>query len=232
MMVWVAFVLLPLVDYLMPISHFNIPEERVRILEKDKRFLIPLYCVWLADFCVLIWLLHGVSTGTIGATPGMFLLYAFCGAQTGSLNAVVGHELLHRKALVHKILGTLAYSKMLNSHYFIEHVRTHHKKVCTPGDPVTARLGESIFQFYWRAIPEGFMDVWHYEQNRLKQQGTTSIWETLLYNRLITFKIGEGLYLGLVTYIFGVKALAFHLLYSIFIHLQFEAVNYIEHYGL
>lgn len=144
----------------------------------------------------------------------------------------MGHELIHRKNLFHKITGTLSYSKMLYSHFFIQHIRSHHKKVATPEDPATARLGESLFQFWVRAIPEGFVEVWDYEQARLKQQGCTQWWQFLIYNRLITFNIGHALYLGAVYAIFGTRALAFHLVYSAIITLYFEAVNYLEHYGL
>jgi len=40
-------------------------------------------------------------------------------AQYGGINATIGHELLHRRNLRDKILGTFCYSKMFYSHYFI-----------------------------------------------------------------------------------------------------------------
>ena len=51
-------------------------------------------------------------------------------------------------------------------------------------------------------------------------------------NRMITFVLGQAAYLGLVYYIFGGRALSFHLLYSLIMTLMFETVNYLEHYGL
>ena len=116
---WLGYVILPLFDYLLPVDHENIPDERVRTVEKDRSFLIPLYAVWIMDVATLVWLLNGISNGTLCQTNAQFVLFAMCGAQFGGLNAVVGHELIHRKSLVHKILGTLAYSKMLYSHFFI-----------------------------------------------------------------------------------------------------------------
>jgi alkane 1-monooxygenase len=103
---------------------------------------------------------------------------------------VVGHELFHKKAVIHKFFGTLAYVKMIYGHFFIQHVRSHHKHVATPLDPSTARIGESLFYFYQRAIPEGYKEVWDYEQARLKQQGSDKWWQTLLFNRCITFNAG------------------------------------------
>ena len=54
----------------------------------------------------------------------------------------------------------------------------------------------------------------------------------MLYNRLITFNVGHVLYLTLVYLIFGGRTVVFHLLYSAMVALMYEAINYIEHYGL
>ena len=163
LVVFLAYVFIPVIDFLSPIEHLNLSEERKKVVEKDKRFLVPLYSVWFMDIGVLIWLLYGVSNGTIAQTPGSFFYYALCGAQYGALNAVVGHELVHRRALIHKITGTFSYFKMLYAHFFIQHVRSHHKKVATPQDASTARLGESLLDFYIRAIPAGYVEVWDLE---------------------------------------------------------------------
>lgn len=118
------------------------------------------------------------------------------------------------------------------AHNFIHHIRCHHKWVGTPHDPTTAKLGESLFQYHSRVIPEGFVDVWNYEQDRLKKEKKDSLIETIMGNRMITFSLGQAAYLCLVYYIFGAKALGFHLLYSLIVSLMFETVNYLEHYGL
>jgi alkane 1-monooxygenase len=148
LMIWIPFVVLPIVDYLMPIDHTNVTSDRVRLMDRDKRFLIPLYTIWIMDFSILYWLMYRVSTGNIGNSFGQFFMYAYCAAQPGSFNAVVGHELLHRKNIIHKVLGTFSYSKLFYSHYFIQHVRGHHKNVATPGDSSTAIYGESVYEFY------------------------------------------------------------------------------------
>jgi hypothetical protein len=48
-------------------------------------------------------------------------------AKARSANAVVGHELIHRRELKHKIMEPLDYSKRLNLHFFIMHIKGHHK---------------------------------------------------------------------------------------------------------
>lgn len=76
------------------------------------------------------------------------------------------------------------------------------------------------------------MEVWNYEQARLKLLGNDKWWQILIYNRAITFNVGQLAYLGIIWAIFGLRALVFHCILSIIITLMFEAVNYLEHYGL
>jgi alkane 1-monooxygenase len=142
--VWFIYTFVPWVDYLTPIDHSNLPEHKVRLFEKDKRFLIPLYAFWGIDFTLFYWILYDVSSGKIGTSNLNFMIMAFCIAQVGAINAVVGHELFHRRAFIHKLCGTLVYAKMIYAHFFIQHVRSHHKHVATPLDPSTANLGESL----------------------------------------------------------------------------------------
>ena len=77
---WLLYVVLPVFDYLMPVDHYNYPEERVRIMEKDKRFLIPLYSAWAFDFLLWYWMLYNISAGTLGTNTTTFVLYLACTA--------------------------------------------------------------------------------------------------------------------------------------------------------
>ena len=80
MIVWVPYVVMPILDYVLPVDHSNLSEERVRLFEKDKRFAVPLYLVWFLDVAVCFWLLYGIGQGHIGQTTGSFVYYAICGA--------------------------------------------------------------------------------------------------------------------------------------------------------
>lgn len=106
---------------------------------------------------------------------------------------------------------------------------SHHKKVATPLDPSTSRMNESLYEFFWRAIPSGYVEVWGIEKRRLEQEGKSAF---SLHNRLISFNIGHAVYLGLIYIIFGGYTLVFHIGYSFMITLMLEAINYLEHYGL
>ena len=65
-LLWISYVLLPFFDYILRVDHSNVPEQRVRVLEKDGRFLIPLYLAWAMDVGLTVWYICKVSAGSIG----------------------------------------------------------------------------------------------------------------------------------------------------------------------
>jgi len=207
----------------------NLPESRIKAYEKDWRFLIPVYLVFFLDYTVYYGLLYAVSTGKVAQTLPSFILYAVCYAQPGAINATIGHELFHRKQKIHKIFGTLSYSKMLYSHFYIQHLRSHHKWVSTPLDPSTSRFNESLYAFYLRTIPGGYKETWKIETERLEREGKTQL---SIENRMKSFTLLHALYLGVIYSIFGGFTVLFHLAYSFVIVCMLEAINYLEHYGL
>ena len=139
--------------------------------------------------------------------------------------------MLHRKQLVHKIFGTLVFSKILYSHFFIEHIKGHHKHVATPLDPATSNLNEGLFEFFPRTFFGSYKSVWKYETERLSKRDIPEYLK-IFYNRLISFNIGHAIYLAIVYYIFGNLGLIFILGYAFSSVFMLEAINYVEHYGL
>ena len=61
LLVWIVYVILPILDYLVPLDHTNIAAERKRIVEKDSKFLAPLYIYWAMDFAILYWVLYRIQ---------------------------------------------------------------------------------------------------------------------------------------------------------------------------
>ena len=74
LLVWLVYVILSILDHVLPVDNSNIAEGRKRIVEKDKRFLIPLYICWTLDIGILFWLLHRISNGTTCLTIGSWIL--------------------------------------------------------------------------------------------------------------------------------------------------------------
>ena len=59
----------------------------------------------------------------------------------------------------------------LNMHFMHEHNQHHHKAVSTPEDPVSARLGEPIYIFWFRSIGGVYAWAWKLERQRLQRAG-------------------------------------------------------------
>jgi alkane 1-monooxygenase len=63
------------------------------------------------------------------------------------MSGIVGHELLHKKEMHNKILGTWGYTKFMYSHFIDEHIKGHHKTLGTPIDPATAKKNQTLYSF-------------------------------------------------------------------------------------
>jgi alkane 1-monooxygenase len=214
----------------LPVDEKNLSLKQTKLFEKDKRFLLPLYIYMALDFAAFIWALYTFVYGEFYGIVDRFLLI-YSVSHFAALEMVIGHELLHRRQLVHKIFGTLAYSKVLYSHFFIEHIKGHHKHVATPLDPATSELGEHLYEFFPRSFFGSYKSVWKYETERLSKRDMSGFMK-LLNNRLISFNIGHVIYLIVINYIFGYMGLIFVLAYSFVSVFMLETINYIEHYGL
>jgi alkane 1-monooxygenase len=164
---WIGYVLIPLLDFALPVDHANLTKEQAQVFQKDKRFLIPLYTVWSLDIVVYCYTMWYLSTGEIGVSMKDFLAFTIFASQAGMVNIVVGHELVHKRGRIHKVLGSVPYFKAMYSHFYLLHVYIHHKKVATPEDPQSARFGESVFSYFARAIPQGLIETYKFEEERL-----------------------------------------------------------------
>lgn len=114
-------------------------------------------------------------------------------------------------------------------HFFIEHNRGHHKNVSTKVDPASARMNEPIYAFWFRSIFGSYFSAIRLEKLRLERLGKSSM---SFNNEMIQFFIIQGLFLGLITAIFGPITLLYFLGAATVGILLLETVNYIEHYGL
>eukprot|EP00347_Sterkiella_histriomuscorum_P019818 403340184 len=226
---WCLYCLIPAIDLIMPESLNNFREDRVRSYEKDPKFQVPLYTFWVLDFSFHFITLYMIGQGLIGTTWYTYLFLILGNAHLGAINGVVGHDLLHRRNLRDKIMGTLCFSKALYTHYFIQHVQSHHKLVCTPNDSSTSHFGDSIFYYYATSVPQTFVEVWDIEKVRLERQGQSKF---SLENKLFQYKLMEVAYLIFVWKVLGFAALKYQILYAILIVIIYEGVQYISHYGL
>jgi alkane 1-monooxygenase len=100
-------------------------------------------------------------------TTAGFICFTFVWGYMAGVNGLAGHELIHRKEATNKAIGMFTFSKILYSHFLLEHSSGHHRNVATPEDSATARKGEIFFSFTLRSAIGGHVNTWNREMQRL-----------------------------------------------------------------
>jgi alkane 1-monooxygenase len=137
--------------------------------------------------------------------------------------------MIHRKQAAWRMLGIWNLVLVNYGHFFIEHVKGHHKWVGTAKDPATALYGESIYAFFLRTIPGQFISAFSIEAARLEKENKNKFSSQNFVVRITAMQL---LLCGFIFAFFGLKVLIAYLLQSFIAILLLEYVNYIEHYGL
>lgn len=146
---------------------------------QDKRFWIPLYIAHFVETMTWIWglilmsddakfdsfYLSKVRPKTFPQYFAFTMVFGFL----SSINAAVGHELVHKREIHNKIIGMLSYTKFFYSHFVVEHTEGHHKNVGTPNDPATARKNESLYAFLVREVIGTHRHTWQREKKRIQR---------------------------------------------------------------
>src|SRR6185437_7335117 len=81
------------------------------------------------------------------------------------------HELGHKRGAFERWLSKVALAQSGYGHFFVEHNRGHHVNVATPGDPASARLGESFYAFWPRTVVGSVRSALALERRRLRRKG-------------------------------------------------------------
>ncbi|WP_396151276.1 alkane 1-monooxygenase [Flavobacterium sp.] len=223
-----VFVLIPILEYILPLDHSNYSDE-----EKGKRLKNKLFD-WLLYLNVLI--LYGslFFTFTIVQTKSLQLyeligIVLSLGIILGSNGINVAHELGHRKKRYERILGKLLLIPSHYTHFFIEHNHGHHLDVSTPDDPSTAKYNQSLYSFWWQSVSGTYLKAWKI-QKRINEIDTISFFSPK--NDMFWFTIIQITYLISLYAFFGLKVLFVGISAGIVGFLLLETINYIEHYGL
>ncbi|NVB43037.1 alkane 1-monooxygenase [Pseudenhygromyxa sp. WMMC2535] len=188
------------------------------------------------DAPILLWI--PVQLGTIafvlarassGALTGLGLVGAVIslGVLTGGGGINIAHELMHRKQRLHRAGAEVLMCSVSYTHFCVEHILGHHRKVATSEDPATSRLGESFYAFYPRTVMGGLISAWHLEGARCAARGVRGLGDRRLRYTLEL----AALYLG-VGLAFGGRGLAVFVAQGVIGFSLLEVINYIEHYGL
>ncbi len=209
-----AFGFLPLMELLLPASKEN-PSDAVAEKLRESRFfdlllysMLPIQAFLVASFCRVFESQDLPPSTRIGLVTAL-------GVACGVIGINVAHELGHRKSRFERILARLLLASSLNWQFYIEHNRGHHRNVSTPNDPESARLHESIYAFFVRAIRDSFKNAWRLDAPEMRIGA-----------------LSEIALLSCIGFFFGPMTLFGFMCSALFGILLLQSVNYIEHYGL
>ena len=226
--IYVAFLILPLLEFVLPGTTKNhAPEEEPeRSARPFFNWLLYLNLPLLAG--AVVFLLHIVTTRQL-ATYELVGMILNVGLLIGTIGINVGHELGHRADNTEQLMAKILLMFGLYMHFFIEHNRGHHRHVATPLDPATSRKGQTLYAFWIRSTALSWWHAWELEAERLRKLGRPALsWA----NEMLRFQFVQGLYLTAVFLFFGLTGLWVAVAAAVFGFLMLETVNYIEHYGL
>jgi alkane 1-monooxygenase len=226
--VYLAFVIIPLVELFIPGKKDNLPPEEEERRRKSPFFdwllyaNVPILYSLLAYYLYLLSQIQLTHGEVIGLTINM-------GVVLGAMGINVAHELGHRNKAHERLMAKLMLLPALYMHFTIEHNYGHHRYVGTPEDPATARRGEMLYVFWWRSITQSWLHAWKLEKIRLSRAGRPFL---SLENEMIRLHLIEGAYLILLGSLLGPFVLSCAILAALAGIFLLETVNYIEHYGL
>ena len=148
----------------------------------------------------------------------------------GSIGITAGHELTHRKKeKLDMFIGNWLLAFSCDCNFAIEHVYGHHKNVCLPEDPASAKRNDNIYFFIIRAIYDEHISGWKIESSRLKRKNINLF---NISNRMLRGYL-RSVFLVFLSFVFGgFNGIVFFMVYAFSSKILLEAINYIEHYGL
>ena len=223
-----AFVLVPVLDALLPSSTKNMSKIEEDIAKKSRIYDYMIYMIVPIQYFLVFFTLYKLSIERYTWYEYVGYISAL-GLACGVFGINVAHELGHRSKKYEQFLSKALLLTSLYLHFFIEHNRGHHKNVSTPDDPASSKEGEIVYFFWIRSVVGGYISAWHLEKERLNKQGKSafSIGNEMIWYQLIQLSFLVAIYFG-----FGLIPLLGFIAAAIYGFLLLETVNYIEHYGL
>jgi alkane 1-monooxygenase len=230
------FVLLPLLDLRFGPDGQNPPEEVMERLENDQYYRYCTYAFIPFQFASVVfgaylftadhlgWLGYGGALGWVGKV-GVALSIGVL----GGVGINTAHEMGHKKDALERWLSKVTLAQTFYGHFFIEHNRGHHVRVATPGDPASARMGESLWAFLPRSVWGSLRSSWRLEADRMRRLDRSVV--TIRNDVLNAWMMSVGLW-GALLAVFGWTLIPFVVIQAVVGFGLLETVNYLEHYGL
>ncbi len=223
-----GYILVPIGDLVIGSSDKNLAKDDEKVATQAAIYRYLTYAAAPIIVALVIWSCWVVSTQSL-------LWYEYVGfvlsvaLVSGGIGLTVAHEQCHKLNTMDLFLARMTLMCTCYMHFMIEHVYGHHARVATKDDPATARLGQNLYQFYFRSVFGGYVSAWKIELNRLKKR-RLGFWT--LRNQMLWYTIVPLLFMSFITAAFGMAGLLFFILQAIAGFSYLEVINYIEHYGL
>lgn len=219
--------IIPALDKLIGDDQQNPPNSAVKGLEDDPYYakIVKLYIP--LQYAANIYGAYLASRKTTPLSDQLLL-----GSLLGVINGVAintAHELSHKQSKVDHILSHLALAPTGYNHFRVEHPYGHHRRVATPEDPASSRMGESFWKFLPRTVIGSFKSAIEIESRRLERKNK-KFWS--LDNELLQgWLMSAGFHTSMIA-MFGKRSIPFLATQSLYGITLFEIINYVEHYGL
>ena len=218
---------IPTLDKLIGEDTENPPLDAIADLEADQ------YYSRIVKLFIPLQYATNVYGGYLASRKGTSVAdQVLLGTLVGMVNGIAintAHELSHKNGRLEHYLSHLALAPSGYNHFRIEHPYGHHRRVATPEDPASSRLGETFWKFLPRTVIGSFKSAIEIEKKRLERKKLPFFCKE---NELIHGWAMSAIYHGLMFKKFGIRSVPFQLTQATYAVTLFEAVNYIEHYGL
>jgi alkane 1-monooxygenase len=221
----VGYVLVPIADLVLGEDSYNATEDEEAKLKQN------------VYFRVVTWLYVLALTATLGAALYAIKAHDLSTYEIVGITISVGvsggfgigcvHELIHRPSSFELGLGVYATVLANYSHFWIEHLWGHHKRVATDQDPASSAVGDIIYTFWPRCILQSFADAVDIERRYLEKKGLSFLNNRILHGYTASAVLGYAAFRYA-----GAAGLWFWLGQGFVVALHIENANFIEHYGL
>lgn len=223
-----AFVMIPVLETLLPVDPANLSESEK--VNKRGNFLFDglLYFNVPLVFGIIGWFLWSITWANY-ATYELIGLGFSVSIALSSNGINVAHELGHRKMPWERALSKLLLLPAMNMHFYIEHNYGHHLHAATREDPASARYNQTVYSFWFTSILGQYNSAWKIQKDLLRRENKGFL---SLKNDMFWYVLLQLSYLLAVYLLFGTTVLLMAISIAISALVLLETINYIEHYGL
>ena len=220
-------VIIPTLDALIGEDESNPKDEDIQTLQHDP------YYDRIVKWYIPLQMAANAFAGYVVTRPQVNLIdQLLLGVSMGAINGVgvnTAHELCHRPQKKDHYWSHASLMPLVYNHFRIEHPYGHHKRVATPEDPASSKMGESFYAFLPRTIIGGLKSAIEIEKRRLARKGF-GFWHK--DNELFHGWAMSALYHSSFIGVFGKQVIPYNITQALYGIGLFEIINYVEHYGL